>query len=377
MGEVILSSSQLRRAAGELEMSAAVAEGFDRMDYRISELQRRVLELRTTALMRVMEMIPRAARAVAENLGKRVEVTLVGVELELDRSILDRLNEPLLHLVRNAVDHGIESPRERADRGKPELGQIVVEARREKDSIAIEVRDDGRGVDIEAVRARAVESGLLLADLAEDMPPDEIAALVFHAGLSTAETVSEVSGRGVGMDAVKVVIESLGGSVELKSEPGVGTAITLRVPITAAVQRVLLVGVGEEIVALPVAKVERLAEVRSSDIESAGGEAFIMLDDDLLLVLDLAKQIAISVGDAASETDEPDPADAHAVSMVPLVVTEVRGERVALRVDRFAGQQEIYLKPVSEMLAGVRVLAGLTMLDDGRPVFLLDLNHLA
>jgi len=377
VGEVILSSSQLRRAAGELEMSAAVAEGFDRMDYRISELQRRVLELRTTALMRVMEMIPRAARAVAENLGKRVEVTLVGVELELDRSILDRLNEPLLHLVRNAVDHGIESPRERADRGKPELGQIVVEARREKDSIAIEVRDDGRGVDIEAVRARAVESGLLLADLAEDMPPDEIAALVFHAGLSTAETVSEVSGRGVGMDAVKVVIESLGGSVELKSEPGVGTAITLRVPITAAVQRVLLVGVGEEIVALPVAKVERLAEVRSSDIESAGGEAFIMLDDDLLLVLDLAKQIAISVGDAASETDEPDPADAHAVSMVPLVVTEVRGERVALRVDRFAGQQEIYLKPVSEMLAGVRVLAGLTMLDDGRPVFLLDLNHLA
>ena len=377
MGEVILSSSQLRRAAGELEMSAAVAEGFDRMDYRISELQRRVLELRTTALMRVMEMIPRAARAVAENLGKRVEVTLVGVELELDRSILDRLNEPLLHLIRNAVDHGIESPRERADRGKPELGQIVVEARREKDSIAIEVRDDGRGVDIEAVRARAVESGWLLADLAEDMPPDEIAALVFHAGLSTAETVSEVSGRGVGMDAVKVVIESLGGSVELKSEPGVGTAITLRVPITAAVQRVLLVGVGEEIVALPVAKVERLAEVRSSDIESAGGEAFIMLDDDLLLVLDLAKQIAISVGDAASETDEPDPADAHAVSMVPLVVTEVRGERVALRVDRFAGQQEIYLKPVSEMLAGVRVLAGLTMLDDGRPVFLLDLNHLA
>ncbi len=377
MGEVILSSSQLRRAAGELEMSAAVAEGFDRMDYRISELQRRVLELRTTALMRVMEMIPRAARGVAESLGKRVEVTLVGAELELDRSIIDRLNEPLLHLVRNAVDHGIESPQERADRGKPELGQIVVEARREKDSIAIDVRDDGRGVDIEAVRARAVESGLLLADLAEDMPPDEIAALVFHAGLSTAETVSEVSGRGVGMDAVKVVIESLGGSVELKSEPGVGTAITLRVPITAAVQRVLLVGVGEEIVALPVAKVERLAEVRSSDIESAGGEAFIMLDDDLLLVLDLAKQIAISVGDAASETDEPDPADAHAVSMVPLVVTEVRGERVALRVDRFAGQQEIYLKPVSEMLAGVRVLAGLTMLDDGRPVFLLDLNHLA
>jgi two-component system chemotaxis sensor kinase CheA len=253
VGEVILSSSQLRRAAGDLEMSAAVAEGFDRMEHRIGELQRRVLELRTTALMRVMETIPRTARGVAERLGKRVEVELVGAELELDRSILDRLNEPMLHLVRNAVDHGIEDPRERVRQGKPELGRIVVEARKEKDSIAIDVRDDGRGVDIESVRAKAIDSGLLLADLAEDLPPDEIASLVFHAGLSTAETVSDISGRGVGMDAVKVVIESLGGSVALTSEAGVGTTTTIRVPITAAVQRVLLVCVGEEVVALPIA----------------------------------------------------------------------------------------------------------------------------
>lgn len=379
MGEVILSSSQLRRAAGDLELSALVAEGFDRMEHRIGELQRRVLELRTTPLMRVMEMVPRVARSLAEDLGKRVEVELVGAELELDRSILDRLNEPLLHLVRNAVDHGLESPQERLADGKPELGRIVVEARRVKDSIAIDVRDDGRGIDIERVRSRAVDSGLLLADLAEDLPPEEIATLVFHAGLSTAERVSEISGRGVGMDAVKAVIESLGGSVGLKSEPGIGTTTTLLVPITAAVQRVLLVGVGEEIVALPISKVERIAEVASSDIEGAGGEAFSMLDDDLLLVLDLARQIAVATAGAAApdRAEESKPANREATCMVPLVVTEVRGERVALRVDRLVGQQEIYVKPVPEMLAGVRVLAGLTMLDDGRPVFLLDLNHLA
>ena len=323
-------------------------------------------------------MIPRSARSIAESLGKRVDVQLVGAELELDRSILDRLNEPLLHLVRNAVDHGIESPQERREKGKAELGRIVVEGRREKDSIAIEVRDDGRGIDIERVRSRAVESGLLLADLAEDLPPDEIATLVFHPGLSTAETVSEVSGRGVGMDAVKAAIESLGGSVELKSEPGAGAGTTLRVPITAAVQRVLLVGVGEEIVALPLAKVERIAEVASSDIEGGEGEAFTMIDDDLLLVLDLARQIAIPMGGSgAQEVEEPKGTDSEAPEMVPLVVTEVRGERVALRVDRFLGREEIYVKPVSEMMAGVKGLAGLTMLDDGRPVFLLDLNHLA
>ena len=377
MGEVILSSSQLRRAAGDLELSAAVAEGFDFMEHRVGELQRRVLELRTTPLSRVMEMIPRVARSIAEGLGKRVEVELVGAELELDRSILDRLNEPLLHLVRNAVDHGIESPEERLAEGKPEFGRIVVEARREKDSMVIDVRDDGRGIDIEGVRARAVESGVLLADLAEDLPPDEIATLVFHPGLSTAATVSEISGRGVGMDAVKAVIESLGGSVELESNPRVGTTTSLLVPITAAVQRVLLVGVGDEVVALPIAKVERIAEVMHSDIEGAGGEAFTMLDDDLLLVLDLARQIAVVTDRADLQQQPPSTAGREDLGMVPLIITEVRGERVALRVDRLVGQREIYVKPVSEMLSGVKVLAGLTMLDDGRPVFLLDLNHLA
>jgi two-component system chemotaxis sensor kinase CheA len=375
VGEVILSSSQLRRAAGDLEMSAAVAAGFDRMEHRIGELQRRVMELRTTPLMRVMETIPRTARGVAERLGKRVEVQLVGAELELDRSILDRLNEPMLHLVRNAVDHGIEDPAERVRRGKPEVGHIVVEARREKDSIAIAVRDDGRGIDIESVRAKAIASGLLLADLAEDLPPDDVASLVFHPGLSTALTVSEISGRGVGMDAVKAVIESLGGTVAVTTDAGAGTTTTLRLPVTAAVQRVLLVGVGDEIVALPIAKIERIVEVEAGQIEGAGGEAFTMLDEDLLLVLDLGRQIAVPSGREVAAEEASAPGDDTA--MVPLVVTEVRGERIALRVDRLAGQREIYVKPVSEMLAGVRVLAGLTMLDDGRPVFLLDLNHLA
>ncbi len=363
VGEVILSSSQLRTAAGEQQMSAGLAAGFDAVERRVTELQRRVLDLRTTPLLRVMETLPRTARQLAEQLGKRVEVELVGAELDLDRSILDRLNEPLLHVVRNAVDHGIESPAERIAAGKDEVGHITIAARREKDSIVIEVQDDGAGIDVERVRARAIEAGMLHPDLAEDLPPEEIVALIFRPGVSTAESVSEVSGRGVGMDAVKATIESLGGVVELKSERGVGMTTRVVVPIAAAVQRVLLCVVSGERVALPISRVERILEVPAGSIERSGPESFTLVDDQPVLVLDLAERLAVP---------PPPPSDA-----VPLVVVDIRGEAVGLRVERFAGQQEIYVKPVPELLAGVRLLAGFTVLGDGSPVFLLDLNHLA
>ncbi len=363
VGEVILSSSQLRTGVARYAQDPEVADGFDRVDRRVAELQRRVLELRTAPLVRVTDTLPRTARQVAEKLGKRVEVEILGAELELDRSILDRLGEPLLHLVRNAVDHGLETPADRRAAGKSETGSLRIEARRQKDSIEIDVRDDGRGIDLANVCRRAIAAGLIHPDLAQDLPPEEVAAFIFHPGLSTAQTISEVSGRGVGMDAVKATVESLGGAVELKTEVGRGTTTTLIVPITAAVQRVLLVGIAEQRVAIPIAKVERILEVPIDSIEEAAGDCFVLVDDEPIPVLDLARQLRI-------ESASPDQ------GMIPIVLSEVRGERVALRVDRFAGQQEFYVKPVPELLASVRILAGLTVLDDGSPVFLLDLNHL-
>ncbi|MAG33561.1 MAG: hypothetical protein CL908_22005 [Deltaproteobacteria bacterium] len=363
VGEVILSSSQLRTGIARYAQDPEVADGFDRVDRRVAELQRRVLELRTAPLVRVTDNLPRTARQVAENLGKRVEVEILGAELELDRSILDRLGEPLLHLVRNAVDHGIEAPADRQAAGKSEIGRIRVDARRQKDSILIDVSDDGRGIDLGSVTRRAVDAGLIHPDLVADLPPREVVAFIFHPGLSTAQSVSQVSGRGVGMDAVKATVESLGGAVELRTEIGHGTTTTLIVPITAAVQRVLLAGIGGERVAIPIAKVERILEVPTDAIEEAAGDSFALVDDDPIPVFSLPQQLRIEseVSDLAS---------------VPLVLSEVRGERVALRVDRFEGQQEIYVKPVPELLASVRILAGLTVLEDGSPVFLLDLNHL-
>ena len=363
VGEVILSSSQLRTGVARYANDAEVSDGFDRVDRRVAELQRRVLELRTAPLVRVTDNLPRTARRVAEKLGKRVEVEILGAELELDRSILDRLGEPLLHLVRNAVDHGLETPENRIAAGKPEIGRIRIEARRHKDSIEIDVSDDGKGLDLASVCRRAIEAGLIHPDLADDLPVEEVAAFVFHPGLSTAQTVSEVSGRGVGMDAVKATVESLGGGVELRTQAGQGTTATLVVPITAAVQRVLLVGIAEERVAIPIGKVERIIEVPIDTIEETAGEAFALIDNEPLPVLDLAKELRIE-------------SSASAQVSVPLVISEIRGERIALRVDRFAGQQEFYVKPVPELFSKVRILSGLTVLDDGSPVFLLDLNQL-
>jgi two-component system chemotaxis sensor kinase CheA len=364
VGEVILASSQLRSQAEShgLQGSAELDAGFDRMERMVGDLQRRALTLRTAPLLRVLDTLPRLARELAATLGKSVEVELRGAELELDRAILDRLADPLVHLVRNAVDHGLEAPEVRRANGKPSVGRIVLEARRERDHVRLSVSDDGRGIDLDSVRRRAVEAGVIHADLAADLPATEIAALVFRAGVSTAASVSEVSGRGVGMDAVKATIEGLGGRVELDSEAGLGTTTTLLVPITAAVQRVLLVGLGAETVAIPIAKVERVVEAAREAIEAAGRESFTVIDDQPVLVIDLAVRLGI-----ASE---------RRPGTLPLVLAELREQRVALAVDRLAGQQEIYVKPLPRLLAAARGLAGLTVLADGRPVFLLDVNQL-
>lgn len=371
VGEVILSSSQLRAGVARYAQEPEVADGFDRVDRRVAELQRRVLELRTAPLERVTENLPRTARAVAEKLGKRVEVEIVGAELELDRAILDRLSEPLLHLVRNAVDHGLENPADRLAAGKPEAGRLRIEARRQRDSIWIDVSDDGRGIDLASVSRRAVAAGLIHEDLVSDLPAEEVVRFIFHPGLSTANGVSEVSGRGVGMDAVKATVEGLGGEVLLRTERGRGTTTSLRVPITAAVQRVLLVGIADERVAIPISKVERILEVPAGSIERAAGDSFVLIDGTPVPVLFLAERLCIETSGATSSS-----ASTSAEGSVPLVISEMRGERVALAVDRFEGQQEFYVKPVPELLACVRILSGLTVLQDGSPVFLLDLNQL-
>jgi two-component system, chemotaxis family, sensor kinase CheA len=332
------------------------------MDRAVGDLQRRALELRTTPLLRIVEPLPRMAREVARQLGKRVELSIEGAEIELDRSILDRLSDPLVHLLRNAVGHGIEMPSVREEAGKDEVGRIVIDARRVKDSIHISIRDDGAGIDLDRVRERAITAGIVLADLAEDLSPEQLAALVFQPGISTADSISELSGRGVGMDAVRVTIESLGGQVEIATRRGCGTTTTMVVPITAAVQRVILLGVSGETVAIPVTKVERIIEVEASAIERSGNEAFTLVEDEPVAVFQLAEYLCLP---------PPKPK-----AQETLALADVRGELMAIKIDSVVGHQQIYVKPIPELLSGIRSLAGLTILGDGSPIFLLDLNQL-
>ncbi|MFQ5416415.1 MAG: chemotaxis protein CheA, partial [Myxococcota bacterium] len=308
------------------------------MDRAIGDLQRRALELRTAPLQRIVEPLPRMAREIARRAGKRVEVEVRNAEIELDRSILDRLSDPLVHLFRNAVDHGIEAPELRLAAGKSEIGRITVDASREKDRIHIVVSDDGGGIDLDHLCARAVKAGIVHADLAEDLPPEAVAAFIFHPGLTTADRVSDISGRGVGMDAVRATIESLGGQVELATEAGRGTTMTLVVPITAAVQRVLLLRLGEANVAVPIAKVERIVEVPTVLIEWSGRDTFALIDDEPVPVIDLVRAFSL----------EPDEGERD---ITVLVLADVRGEVMALRADAIAGHQQVYVKPVPDLLA--------------------------
>ncbi len=364
VGEVVLASSQLReasRAAATAE-SKHLGAGLDHMDRVLGDLGRRALELRTAPFLRITEKLPRVARELGRVLGKRVSLELEGEELELDRSILDRLADPLLHLIRNAVAHGIESPAARERNGKPETGSIRVEARRDRDAIEISVADDGAGIDVAAVRSRAVAAGLLSADLAEDLPPPEVARLVFQPGLSTAATVSQLAGRGVGLDAVRASVEAMGGEVDLVSEAGRGTRALLRVPLSAAVQRVILIGVGEERLAIPIARMERVDEIDAASIERAGREAFVLIDGHPLPLLELAELLSL-------EPAEPTP-------RTMVLLADLHGQRTALRFDHLLGQQEVFVKPVPRLLTGLRAVCGLTLAADGRPVFLIEPGQL-
>lgn len=364
---MMLTSSRLRTAAQEAGLathSTPVSQGFDQMDRSVGELKRRAMELRTTPLLRVVENLPRIARDIADARGKRVELEYSGSELALDRSILDRLYDPLVHVVRNAADHGIEDPDGRAAAGKEIKGRIEVVASRVGDSIRIEIRDDGKGIDLEAVRERAVAAGLLHKDLAGDLPADEIADFIFRPGLSTAQEVSEISGRGVGMDAVRATIESLGGTVGVHTELGQGTCTTILVPIAAAVQRLLLTRVGSGVIAFPIGKVEHIIEVDANEVEESAAESFVSIDGIPVLVLDVAHAVGW-------QRDAPGDA-----SPTTLLLSEIRGERVALRVDALAGHQELYVKPLPRILSRVPGLAGLTVLGNGEPVFLIDSNQL-
>jgi two-component system chemotaxis sensor kinase CheA len=288
-------------------------------------------------------------------------VEISGEEVELDRAVLDSLDDPLLHLVRNAIDHGIESPAERERMGKPERGTIRLSATQAGSRVRVRVEDDGVGIDVEGVRRNAVAQGLLVEAVAEDLPPERVLELVFEPGLTTRSEVTAVSGRGVGLDAVKRVVDGLGGAIRVESRPGGGTAFELDLPSVVALQRVVVLEVAKERVALPAACVLSVLSVSEGKVETAGGDAFFHWGEEPLPLADLGTCLGVS--------GKPD----HDRGLIAVV--ETQRLRLGLRADRLGGHLEVFIREVPPALRPIEMLGGVSILPDGAPIFLLDLGQ--
>lgn len=361
VGELMQRHAQLEtlhRASPFWQFHREFREEIDGMERVIRELRHRALDIRTTPVRRVFERLPRVASELAHALGKRVQVDTFGEEVEVDRAVLDHLDDPLLHLVRNSVDHGIEAPDVREASGKSPVGRIRLASARIGGAVCLRIEDDGRGIDAEKVRRRAVERGLIPELVAEDLPLERIGELLFEPGMSTRDEVSEVSGRGVGLDAVKSRIEALGGTISLSINAQGGVAFDLKLPSMVALQRVLILRLDQERVALPATRVQAVLDVDEGLVERVGGEAFFMWKDEPIPLLDLAERVGLApVRDRARGN---------------VVLTEANGFQLGLHVDRAVADHEVFVREVPAAFQALKPLGGMAILPDGVPVVLLE-----
>jgi two-component system, chemotaxis family, sensor kinase CheA len=364
VGELLLATARLRELGKVLPEGSRppIEEGVYRLQALVKDLHDKVMSARMTPLSLITDRLPRAARDIARRKELEVDLVITGAEIELDRAILDELADPLLHLLRNCIDHGLETAEERAAAGKGPRGRVLVSVRRARDRVGVEMEDDGRGMNAAKLKAAAVARGALSAEAAARMTDREAFLLACLPGVSTAKDVSEISGRGVGMDAVKRVVENVGGTLEIESELGRGTRFTLRLPLTVAVVHLLLVGVGDEVFGLPIAKVVGAMEADGEKLERSRETPLLPHGQGLLPVYALDSLVGIK----APRRQGPR----------PYVVMEGDTGRVALAVDRLVGQEEAVLKPLSRPLDLLPGLSGVTILGSGRPVFILDVPRL-
>jgi len=357
VGELVLTRNRLLRAAG-----SSRSGDLGRFDLVTADLQAAVVQTRLQPLSVAFATLPRLARDVGRATGKEIRLELVGGEVELDRAVLEAVRDPLVHLVRNAIDHGIEPRSERVAAGKDGVGVVRVRATQAARSVVVEVSDDGRGVDTDRVRSRAVEAGLWSPEFAEAASDAEVLSLVFVPGLSTAPILTGVSGRGVGMDVVKSSVEEIGGSVEVRSVAGLGTTVSLRLPLTVVIVSTLVVEVGGGRYVIPLGAVAEMVRASSGSptLERIGTQAFLRHADELLPIVDLGAEL----GGGAVLTDDRDG--------VTLVVMSAGASSVALAVDQVLDAEEIVVKPLHRGLRTTPLVSGATVLGDGRVALVLN-----
>ena len=367
VGELVLDrnrivklTSKFKTNSEDLEAIEELNEAIAGMSRSVSDLQEVVMKLRMQPVKRIFSKFPRIVRDLAKKVGKKINLELEGEDTEIDRSILNQLEDPLIHLVRNAIDHGIEPPEERKAKGKPETGTIILSALQEGDRIIVSIEDDGRGIDPQKIKKKAIQKGLIRPDQAEQMSDKEAYELIFMPGFSTVEEVSDLSGRGVGMDVVANVINSLRGAIEVESALGVGTKITMKLPLTVAIIRTLMVGVNNRIFAIPLFSVVEIIKYRAQDIKDVGVYKSLMLRDEVYLFFHLNELF-----DIKSDNENRF-----------VIIINIGEKNIAIAVDNLYGEEEIVIKPLGEMLKDVEGIAGATITGDGKVVLILDIKSL-
>ncbi|MBP3956724.1 chemotaxis protein CheA [Gemmata sp. G18] len=369
-GELVIARNSLVHAHRLFQTDRSTTRGLkdavDKVCRIIGDVQSNAMGMRMVPVGTVFQRFPRLVRDVAKTLGKQIELELHGEDTELDKQVAEALSDPLVHLVRNAADHGIESPQARREADKREVGVIALRAGREGNVIVIDIQDDGGGIDAERLKAKAVSTGVITAEQAAVMTREESLQLIFAAGLSTAQVVSDLSGRGVGMDVVKNNIAALGGSVTIRSEPGQGTCIRLALPLTLAVTTVVLVEAGGMTFGLPIDVVQETLKVAPDSFHQLRGVRAVALRGDIIPVKPLGQLIGLPPPSVETR------AECEQTNRVPVVVLTVAGTRFGVVVDALKGQQEIVLKPVPRQLGQIDGIGGATITGDGGIVLILD-----
>ncbi len=365
VGELSIVRSSLSRIAERLrgEGSRQLATELMRLhrnfDRRLGEMQDGILEVRMVPLGQVFDRLARVVRQISRDLGKEIRLVITGAETEIDKLIVEELSDPLMHMIRNAIDHGIESAERRAEVGKPLAGTIALNAFQKGNHVMIEVEDDGRGIDEVALVEKAVESGKIARSEASELVRDEILALIFVPGLSTREQVDDVSGRGVGMDIVKTNINKLGGVIDVHSETGIGTKMAITLPITLAIVSALLVRVYDQVFAIPLSTVSEALSFDPGQVRRVENREVITVRGSSLPICDLGRLLGL-----------PEPREERRRRFV--VVAALGNRRLGLVVDHLFGQEDIVIKPLGSSLSRVRGFAGATELGDQRVGLVLD-----
>lgn len=364
VGELVLVRNRLNTLKLNFE-NEEVTQVIDTLDMVTSDLQGAVMKTRMQPIKKVFGRFPRVVRDTARALGKQVELVLIGEDTDLDKNLVDALADPLIHLVRNAVDHGIEMPSVREAQGKPAQGTVTLSAAQEGDHIRLSISDDGAGMNAEVLRRKAVEKGLMPQDAAARLTEQECFELILLPGFSTKDQISDISGRGVGMDVVKTAITRLSGLINIDSEQGVGTTINIKVPLTLAILPTLMVVVSGRKYAIPLGIVSEIFEMADKEINVVDGQATIIVRDHALPLYRLNHWLALS-GETLSGRRADD----------LVVMVQVGAQLIALVVDSVIGQEEVVIKPLGELLHNVSGFAGATITGDGHIALILDLPGL-